>query len=226
MNIVTIIQARLGSTRLPMKSLLSLRGLPVIDWVTTRLQRCRKISQFIVATPDTRLDQVLQEHLAMRGICCIAGPEDDVLGRFVLAAQATNADIVVRVCADNPLIWWEAVDRLVDYYFANECDYAWNHIPRNNLWPDGLGAEVISAPLLYRIATLANLPSQREHCFNYIWDNSQLFAMRTFDPEEKWLARPALKLDIDSPEDFRKLALLPLEPGMDAREICLVCPDD
>lgn len=223
MNIAAIVQARLGSSRLPLKSLLCLRGLPVIDWVTSRLKRSQRLSQIIVATPDTALDAVLVEHLVRNDVQCVAGPEDDVLARFALAARAAQADHVVRVCADNPLVWWEAIDRLIGFYFAAGCDYAWNHIPRNNLWPDGLGAEIVSADLLYRIASSAELQSQREHCFNYIWDNAEKFSMRTFDPEEKWLCRPDLKLDLDSVEDFRKLALLPLNPEMDAWQICQAC---
>lgn len=226
MNIVAIVQARLGSSRLPLKSLLNLRGAPIIDWVTSRLRRSKRLSRLIVATPDTSLDKVLIEHLLRNNIECLAGPENDVLKRFALAAQATQADYVVRVCADNPMIWWEAIDRLIDFYFASDCDYAWNHIPRDNLWPDGFGAEIISAPLLYKLDSLASLPAQREHCLNYIWDNRYQFNLRTFDPAEMWLARPALKLDVDSAADFQKLALLPLNPAMDAKEICAICPDD
>jgi len=69
------------------------------------------------------------------------------------------------------------------------------------------------------IAAKAAAPSQREHCLNYIWDNQTQFGIRTFDPEEDWLCRPDIKLDIDTPDDFCRLARLPLEIGMDARAI-------
>ncbi len=82
---------------------------------------------------------------------------------------------------------------------------------------------MLSAGLLADIALKAKVPSQREHCLNYIWDNAADYSIRTFDPEESWLCRPDLKLDMDSPEDFRKLALLPLSPGMDARSIIKAC---
>lgn len=226
MKVAAIVQARLGSSRLPLKSLLNLRGLPVIDWVTSRLRKSRALADLIVAVPDTDLDRVLLEHLQRQGIKCMAGPEDDVLGRFVMAADLAGADHIVRVCADNPLIWAEAVDRLVEFYASSGCDYAWNHIPRDNLWPDGLGAEIVSAELLREIDRLAKLPSQREHCFNYLWDNSGDFVMKTFDPGETWLRRPDLKLDIDSVADYQRLALLPLAPEMDAREIVAACPAD
>ncbi len=222
-KIVAIVQARLGSSRLPLKSLLSLRDLPVIDWVTQRLARSRLLDQVIVAVPDTPLDEVLLQHLRRRGVACIAGSENDVLDRFCAAAKTAQADYVVRVCADNPLIWGEAVDRLIERYAEGGCDYAYNHIPRGNRWPDGLGAEMLSTGLLADIALKAGAPSQREHCLNYIWDNAADFSIRTFDPEEGWLCRPDLKLDMDSPEDFRRLALLPLAPGMDARAIVEAC---
>ena len=141
-RVVAIVQARLGSTRLPLKSLLTLRGLPIIDWVTQRLARARLLDGLIVAVPDTKLDRVLYEHLERRGVPVMAGPEEDVLARFALAAKQADAGLVVRVCADNPCIWGEAVDRLVAFYREGVCDYAYNHIPRNNLWPDGLGAEI------------------------------------------------------------------------------------
>ena len=222
-KVVAIVQARLGSTRLPLKSLLTLRGLPIIDWVTQRLARARRLDGLVVAVPDTALDRVLYEHLERRGVPVMAGPEDDVLARFALAAKQADAGLVVRVCADNPCIWGEAVDRLVDFYRAGGCDYAYNHIPRNNLWPDGLGAEILSRDLLDELDGRAKLPGQREHCLNYIWDNAESYRIATFDPVEPWLRRPDLRLDVDSAEDFRRLALLPLAPAMDAREIVAAC---
>lgn len=218
-NIIAIVQARLGSTRLPLKSLLSLRGTPVINWVAKRLLKARKLSGIIVAVPDTPLDETLAQHLERSGLPWMKGPENDVLKRFRMAADISGADIVVRVCADNPLIWWEAVDRLIDFYENSNADYAYNHIPRGNLWPDGLGAEIISADLLRHLDAVATLPAQREHCLNYIADNPGEFQIATFDPLESWLARPDLKLDLDSPEDYQKLALVPLNPESGAEEI-------
>ncbi|MBD5627383.1 MAG: NTP transferase domain-containing protein [Desulfovibrio sp.] len=225
-KVVAIVQARLGSSRLPLKSLLTLRGLPIIDWVTQRLARSRRLDGLMVAVPDTELDRVLYEHLARRGVPVMAGPEQDVLARFAQAAKQSDAGLVVRVCADNPCIWGEAVDRLVDFYRKGGCEYAYNHIPRGNLWPDGLGAEILSRELLDELDTRAKLPSQREHCLNYLWDNAGSYRIATFDPEEPWLRRPDLKLDVDSAEDFRRLALLPLSPAMDARAIIDACDGD
>jgi spore coat polysaccharide biosynthesis protein SpsF len=115
------------------------------------------------------------------------------------------------------------VDRLVDFYRAGPWDYAYNHIPRNNLWPDGLGAEILSRDLLDELDAKARQPSQREHCLNYLWDTAANYRLGTFNPQEPWLQRPDLKLDVDKPADFPRLALLPLHPDMDARAIVAAC---
>ena len=219
MRTVAIIQARLGSTRLPMKSLLCLRGHAIIDWVVDRVMTASLLDEVVVACPDTARDAVLADHLERRHVHVVPGSEQDVLSRFVLAAEASRADRVVRVCADNPLIWGEAIDRLIRQFDRGGCDYCYNHIPRANRWPDGLGAEIVSRGLLDSIAEKAVEPSEREHCLNYIWDHQQDFTIRTFDPREEWLCRPEVKLDIDTADDFCKLALMPIDPGMDARRI-------
>lgn len=207
-KVVAIVQARLGSSRLPLKSLLCLRGYPIIDWVTKRLGMARNLDGIIVAVPDTPLDNVLMDHLRRNKVPFFAGSENDVLERFCGAAKCAEACLVVRVCADNPLISGEVVDQLIDFYSQSGADYAYNHIPRGNLWPDGLGAEIVSRQLLEEIAAKADRPSQREHCLNYIWDNPEDFNIRTFNPKEKWLQRPDIKLDIDSAEDFQRVASL------------------
>lgn len=218
-KIVAIVQARMGSSRLPCKSLLSLRGKPIIDWILERLGTSKRLNGVLVAVPDTDLDKVLQEHLDARNIPWLAGSENDVLDRFVQAIKATGATHVVRVCADNPLISGEAVDRLVEFYENRSFDYAYNHIPKGNLWPDGLGAELVSSELMLHINETARERSQREHCLNYLWDNAKQFTFGTFDPEEKWLQRPDIKLDIDTANDYARISRLPITPGDSLRQI-------
>ncbi|MBQ9537330.1 MAG: NTP transferase domain-containing protein [Desulfovibrionaceae bacterium] len=222
-KIVAIIQARLGSSRLPLKALLALHDQPLINWVVSRVSQAKQLKQVIVAIPDTQLDQVLAQHLKRLGVDVFMGAEDDVLGRFVGAAHMTQAELIVRVCADNPLIWGEAIDRLITTYRESPCDYCYNHIPKNNLWPDGLGAEIIACDLLEDLDKKAQLASEREHCLNYLWNHPQDFKIKTFDPLEPWLRRPDLKLDIDHVADFQRLSLLPLHPKMDAKAIIAAC---
>lgn len=222
---VVLIQARLGSSRLPLKSLLCLRGLPLIDWIVQRVSTATRVDQLVVAIPDTPLDDVLAEHLHRRDIPYYRGSENDVLQRFCAAARAHNARQIVRVCADNPLVSGEAIDQLLEFYALGDVDYAYNHIPRNNLWPDGLGAETLSMALLEELDRKAHLPQHREHCLSYLWDNAQDYKIATFDPADPALRRPELKLDMDTKDDFRTLALLPIFPTMSMCDIVGLFPE-
>lgn len=218
MRTVLVIQARLGSTRLPCKTLLTLRGLPVIDWVVRRCQAATLVDQVLVAIPDTRRDTVLADHLTAQNIAVFRGSENDVLGRMNGAAQTAGADTVIRVCADNPLIWGEAIDHLIRFFRNTPCEYAYNHIPKNNLYPDGLGAEILSAALFDELARTVTSPAHREHCLSHITAHPEIYRIATFDPPEPALCRPDVKLDMDTPEDFIRLALLPIHPTMPPQE--------
>ena len=237
MNIVAIIQARMGSTRLPCKMMLWLHGMPVIDWVVHRVSKSGLLNRLIVATSKNPLDDPLAEHLEKTGAEVFRGPEDDVLKRFRLAAEQAKATHVVRICADNPLIWGGEIDNLIHHYRQHtrrragekwevlpgeDSFYAYNNIPKNNKYPDGFGAEMISWPLLRMLDETARQPAQREHCFSYIWDNPDAFTISTFDPPDIRLHHPELTLDMDTPEDYRKLALMPIRPDTPPEELVLI----
>ena len=200
MKTVIVIQARLGSSRLPCKTLLNLHGLPVIDWVVGRCARSELADDLVVALPDTRRDEVLARHLRAQGVNTFRGSEQD-----------------------NPLIWGGEIDNLIRFYqrehTAGNCDYAYNHIPRNNLYPDGLGAEIVSFELFTKAMNEATLPAHREHCLSYIVDNPELFAILTFDPLDPALHHPEMKLDMDTADDFINLALRDIRPDITPREI-------
>ncbi len=211
MKIVALIQARLGSTRLPYKMMLSLHGHPVVRWVYERTKKSKKIDDVVVAIPASEDNDVLATYLQNVGANIFRGEESDVLGRFYHAAKLAKATHIVRICADNPLVCHEAIDDLVDFYFEHQCDYAYNHIPVGNNYPDGLGAEIISFELLKTMHKNAKSASQREHCMNYIRDNSELFRIKTFNPKDARIARPYMRFDIDTFEDYRKLCLAPID---------------
>ena len=166
---------------------------------------------------------MLDRHLRAQGVNTFQGSEQDVLSRMHGAAAAHGADLVVRVCADNPLIWGGEIDNLIRFYqrehAAGTCDYAYNHIPKNNLYPDGLGAEIVSFALFTKAMNEATLPAHREHCLSYIVDNPDLFRIRTFDPLDPALHHPELKLDMDTADDFINLALRDIRPDITPREI-------
>jgi spore coat polysaccharide biosynthesis protein SpsF len=259
-RIVALVQARLGSARLPGKMLLPLHGVPLIDWVLRRVARAELLDAVVLATSTKPRDNALAGHVESLGFPVFRGPENDVLERFRQAGLWAGASHVVRVCADNPLIWGGEIDNLIRHYFslAGEVDhiagnagtashdiaeraahentsepapnpcapdalpdklYVYNHIPRNNLYPDGLGAEMISYALLEELAARAVIPAHREHCFSFIWDNPQLFSIQTFDPADPFLRRPDIRLDIDTGEDYQRMARLPVEPASAPQDV-------
>jgi len=203
-NIVIIIQARMGSKRLPNKSLLYFNGYPIIDWIIERSSKSKLSNKVVVAIPNSEKDKILLTHLNKKNKNVFIGSEENVLERFYKAAEKHKATHIVRVCADNPLICSSEIDRLIKFYFRSKVDYAYNHIPKNNNYPDGIGAEIISFEILKMIYKKANKKKQFEHCFNYIWDNPKKFKIATFNAPNK-IAFPLLKLDVDTYSDFDKL---------------------
>jgi spore coat polysaccharide biosynthesis protein SpsF len=207
-NIVAIIQSRMGSSRLPNKAMLSLQGKPIIEWVYRRVSASKLVNNVTVAIPTTKVDDVLYDYLKNIGANVFRGSESDVLGRFYLAAKEKEASHIIRVCADNPFIDSEEIDNLIKYYLEHNFDYAYNHVPLNNKYPDGFGAEIISFDVLEKMYVLAKTPPQREHLMNYLWDNKDSFSIGTFDPANTLMHHPELKFDIDTIEDYISLSAL------------------
>ncbi len=218
-NVIAIVQARMGASRLPNKMMLHLHGYSMIEWVFQRASRARNIDTLVFALPETPQDDVLALHLTKLGANVFRGSEDDVLQRFYFAAKAYEASYVVRICADNPFISPGEIDNLVKFYFTTPCDYAYNNVPNGNRYPDGFGAEIVSFPLLERLHHEAHSQNQREHIFNFIWENRENLTIRTFDPPDTEIAFPDIKLDIDTYEDYYRLLEAEVSPQMDDRQI-------
>lgn len=218
-KVVGVIQARMGSSRLPNKMMLHLHGYPVIEWVCHRAAQGRLIDKLVVAIPDTPLDEILALYLSRQGYTIFRGSETDVLARIYLAAKEHHATQVIRICADNPLISGEEIDNLVSFYFSHECDYAYNQRPLHNRYPDGLGAEITSLAVLERLHRAATSPEHREHAFNYLWDHQEQFSIMTFDPPDPEIAQPHLKLDIDTAKDYLRFLAQELFLDISPREI-------
>ena len=209
-RIVAVIQARIWSSRLPGKMMLSLRGHPIIEWVVRRVLLARRLDDIVVAIPDTRNDDILAQFIAENlKVKVYRGPEQDVLNRFIGAAQVAKATHVVRVCADNPLVSGEVIDDLIRFFTDNPCNYAYNQgdAGRTNAYPDGLGAEIVPLTLLEWLDQHAIDARHREHCLTYIIDNPDQFTIKTFDPVDRRIACPWLKIDLDTLEDYCRLAL-------------------
>jgi spore coat polysaccharide biosynthesis protein SpsF len=219
-QIIVVIQARIGSTRLKNKMLLKLHGYPIIEWVFTRVTHSKLINGLIVSIPDTSENDELAAFIEEKQMNLFRGDEANVLSRVYLAAKKMRATHIVRVCADNPLIDPEAIDDLISFYFKHQpCDYAYNHIPKNNRYPDGLGAEIVAMDILDDIVKNASTDVQTEHMFNYIWDNPKEFNIQTFNPPDDYIAEPNIKLDVDTMEDYNFLNSLPINLSIKSTDL-------
>ena len=209
-KVTVIIQARLGSTRLPGKMLMDLCGQPVVHWVIERVKKSKKANSIILATTDNPIDDPLVDYVEKMGVNVFRGGEYDVLQRFISAATTVDTDIVVRVCADNPLVDPDVLDFAVSTFQEIDSDYIYNHIPKNNsLYPDGLGVEVVGLKTLKDIKSKATDKSHLEHVTSYIWDNKDSYNIQAASCPEKWRENGInIKLDIDTQYDLENMRLL------------------
>lgn len=197
----------MGSTRLPGKMLADLAGKPLLEWVLRRVQRSVRIGVTVLATTDRAEDDALAELGVRLGVPVYRGSADDVLARFAGAASAHRIETVVRVCADNPLIDPEACDLAVAAFAEERPDYAFNHIHRaENDYPDGIGAEVLSADLLAHMDREAHAPDEREHVTRYIWNHAEAHRILPVPCPEAWRDRGrGVRLDVDSEADLARM---------------------
>ena len=159
--IVVIVQARMGSSRLPGKVLQDLCGTPVIAHVLVRARAIPGVDKVCCAVPEGVADKILAEAAGRFGAFVARGSETDVLDRFLVAARATDATVVMRVTADCPVLDPMVSGRVLADFLAHRPDYASNGEPRS--WPRGLDTEVFSREALEHMASEATTPYQREH---------------------------------------------------------------
>lgn len=164
--LAAIIQARMGSKRLPGKTLAKVGGRPLLDLLIQRVKQSTLIDEVIIATTTKAQDDVLVDWAQELDIPCFRGSEDDVLDRVYLAAKKYSVDHIVRVTSDCPLLDHKVMDRVIDTYQSGKYDYVANIL--KNTYPDGLDVEVFSFSALERAWGKARLPSQREHVTTYI----------------------------------------------------------
>ena len=167
---ILITQARTGSTRLPGKVLKEIEGQSLLEIHLDRLEKCKKVSEIIVATTINEEDTLIYDKAIAWGFSASRGAESDVLDRFYQAVKGKNADWVVRVTSDCPLIDAELVDKVIAFAQENEVDYCSNGFIEN--YPDGQDVEVFKFAALETAWKNAKLLSEREHVTPYIRNHS------------------------------------------------------
>ena len=177
MKTVAIIQARMGSSRLPGKVLMDLGGQTVLERVVRRVQHCKYVDEIVVATSILPVDDEIVATCGQMDVPVFRGSESDVLDRFLMAADAHHADICVRITADCPLIDPGLSDEIIRLFKqANPpVDYASNKIPQS--YPRGLDTEVFTIAALKRAWQNASLPYERAHVTIYIYEHPEQFKL-------------------------------------------------
>jgi len=200
MKVIAIVQARMGSTRLPRKVLRDLAGKPVLARVINRTCRATTVHEVVIATTTNPLDDMITKLCEARGWSWFRGSEEDVLDRYYQAARKYQADIIVRITSDCPLIDPEVVDQVVQEFLERqpEVDYASNTWPRRT-FPRGLDTEVMRTDVLERAWREDRNPAWREHVTPYIYRNPVLFRLHNvINPEDY----STLRWTVDTSEDL------------------------
>ena len=199
MNIVCLVQARMTSTRLPGKVMLKVRNIPMIGYLLHSLEKTSLIDNTVVITTTNHQDDVLVEYLKKNNHEYFRGSESDVLERYVLASEKYNADLVVRITADCPLIDPEIVDTVVKKSIDSNTDYTSNTIIRT--YPDGYDVEVIKKTILDKINGVLLKQDDREHVTRHILNNLAKFSVTNVEaPSGR--QHPEWRITLDHKEDF------------------------
>jgi spore coat polysaccharide biosynthesis protein SpsF len=197
--ITAILQARLGSSRLPRKVLLPLAGQPLLWHVIRRVQASQHIQQIVVATTTQGRDDELADYVAGLGVAVFRGAEQDVLDRYYQAAQAFSASVIVRLTADCPLLDPTIIDQTIAFFLSGSYDYVSNCLGAHRTFPDGLDTEVLTFSALETAWREARLPSEREHVTPYLYKNPQRFRVAGW---LNGLDHSAERWTIDEPSDY------------------------
>lgn len=197
MKIVAIIQARVGSSRLPGKVLKPIEGRSMLARVVERVHRSRHVSDVLVATTDLAVDDAIVAECEKCAVQVSRGDQDDVLDRYHRAAQLAEADVVVRITSDCPLIDPEITDRTVESFLEFSPDYASNALERT--YPRGLDTEVISFQALTRAWRTAHKSYEREHVTPYIYEHPEEFKLISVKANRDYSFH---RWTVDTPEDL------------------------
>ena len=196
MKVVALVQARMGSTRLPGKVLKSIVGKPMIELLLARLSQSSELDEIVVATSEEKQNDHLQAVVESLGFRCTRGSEKDVLSRFYESAKFVGADVIVRITGDCPLVDPALVDHCIKGYKNSNVDYFSNINPAT--YPDGLDIEVMSFESIERANDETNSKSDREHVTPYI-RNSDSFLKSSIQHAEDL---SNLRWSVDEPEDL------------------------
>lgn len=196
LNIAAIIQARTNSSRLPSKILLKLVDKTLLEHIIERLKRISQLHQIIIATTERKADDQIEQLALKSQIKVFRGSEEDVLDRFIKAAQLHKADVIIRITGDNPLVDNIIIEEMITEYKKEPCDY----ITVGEM-PLGTSCELVTLEVLKKIYREELQLYHLEHVTIYIKENLEKFKTKYMECEEL-LKRPNYRLTVDTLEDY------------------------
>jgi len=200
-RIVCLVQARMGSSRLPEKVMKEICGQPMLSWVIDRARRSTLITTFAVATTTSSDDQDIADWCSTHHVACYRGAEYDVLDRFYRAASWLQADIVVRLTGDCPFMDASLIDQAIVRLQQNKLDFVANRLPPpfHRSFPIGLDVEVVRFPALQQAWQQADQPFEREHVMPYIYEEPGRFVIEVLHADQD---QGAQRWTVDTPQDL------------------------
>jgi spore coat polysaccharide biosynthesis protein SpsF len=196
---VATIEARMNSSRLPGKVLLPAGGVPMLKHLVTRLQAVPSIQEIVLACTENKTDDPLADFALQEGIECYRGSEDDVMLRVIGAAESVQAEVVVEITGDCPIIDPQIIEQTIGMFQVNQADYVSNAHIRS--YPDGMDTQVFMLETLKRSAAITDDPLDHEHVTLHIRNHPELFSHihLVAPPELHW---PELGLTLDERGDY------------------------
>ena len=196
-NISAIIQARIGSTRLPGKVLMKLNGDTVLSLLLKQLKHSKFLTEKIIATTNNPKDDVIEKFTTSNNIKLFRGDSDNVLDRYYQCAKKFSLTHIVRITADNPLIDPDIIDQAIKKYSTFNYDYLTNSIDRT--FPNGTEVEIFSFDALEIAWKYAKKKSEREHVTPYFYNNPKKFKIHHFKQKKN---QSKFRYTIDHKEDY------------------------
>ena len=185
LNIITVIQARMGSKRLPGKSLKLLLGQPMLERLIDNVHGANLVNKFVVATSDKSIDDDIQDLCMKLNIDCYRGNEKDVLSRFIEVSKIYKADLLVRLTGDNPFVEKSLIDFMLMKYLKDYSDYDYIHNVENSGFPYGLYVEIFTNRALFKANVSKDL-LDREHVTRYFKSNKNDFKIGLVKAHRKY----------------------------------------
>ena len=199
MRIGITIEARMGSSRLPGKTLKSLHGMPMLGRMIERLKQVRSADVIVLATTNESQDQPVVDLAKEMGIRTYQGSSEDVLDRVLQAARKYGIDLMVETCGDCPVIDPGILDWQIKTFQDNDVDYVGCHLVKT--FPHGLDAKLFTTRTLQEVADTTQEPADRENVSLYIYEHPEKYKLLNIEAQGRY-RRPDLRLVVDHPEDF------------------------